>query len=63
MQVTIYYSADDEWILKVLEVNAYAERRSISKALLLALEDYFGKRGELKPQEVATPEGAAKGGE
>jgi hypothetical protein len=62
MQVTLYFSEEDEYLIRLLDEKARRERRSRSSVVLSILEEYFEKDKKLgeilvdlrvvKPQEV-----------
>lgn len=62
MQVTLYFSEEDEYLIRLVDEKARRERRSRSSVVLSILEEYFEKDKKLgeilvdlravKPQEV-----------
>jgi hypothetical protein len=47
MQLTIYYTKDDEYLLEQIEAKADAERRSKSAVILSIVEEYFEREKKL----------------
>ncbi len=64
MQVTLYYSDEDQYLIDLVDQKAQCERKSRSSVVLSILEEHFeqGKRigeilmdlGSLKPRELET---------
>jgi hypothetical protein len=47
MQITIYYTKDDTYLIKQLEAKAERERRSKSSVILSIIEEYFERKKKL----------------
>ena len=46
MQITIYYTKEDEDLIDLIEAAAKIERKSKGAVMLSVLEDYFEKKKE-----------------
>lgn len=47
MQITIYYTKDDTYLIKQIEAKAERERRSKSAVILSIVEEYFERKKKL----------------
>ncbi len=47
MQLTIYYTKDDLYLIKQVEAKAERERRSKSSVILSIVEEYFARKKKL----------------
>ena len=48
MQISIYYTEEDEDLMELIEAAAKIERKSKGALMLSVLEDYFEKKRELE---------------
>jgi len=48
MQITIYYTEEDEGLIDLIATAAKIERKSKGALMLSVLEDYFEKKRELE---------------
>jgi len=49
MQLTLYYTEEDQWLIKKVRDKAYAERRSTSAVILDIIAEHFGETRQYKP--------------
>lgn len=47
MQITIYYTKDDLYLIKQIEAKAERERRSKSAVVLSVIEEYFERKKKI----------------
>ena len=48
MQISIYYTEEDEDLIELIEAAANIERKSKGALMLSVLDDYFEKKRELE---------------